>query len=202
MDSTKKNVQSGGQVIGHHGNNDSDVERDKDAWKEKVDDAVRAERPWAERSKRAVEDRVTQADIDAVFNSLNAGKTNVGNVERAVSVVLGGLILLAVRRKLLLYGGVLAAAAYLLYRGIGGRCRLYEELGFDTSDLDFSDLDLSRLNVDQIDLSEIMQKKGDPSAASAQDMSSAQSVAREQLRDEVDEANYESFPASDPPSTW
>ena len=119
---------------------------------------------------------MTQADVDAVFDSLNAGKTNVGNVERAISVVLGGLILLAVRRKLLLYGGVLATAAYLLYRGIGGRCRLYEELGFDTSDLDFSDLDLSRLGSDDFDLSDMMQKKGDPSAASAQDMRSAQSV--------------------------
>jgi hypothetical protein len=138
-------------------------------------------------------------------------RVNVGRMERTISVMLGALILFFIRRKLLVYGGVLFTAAYLLYRGISGRCRLYEEIGFDTSDVKLSDIDFSEFDVSDLDASALRSAereghRSEPGADAAREGGSAQSASqpdvREQLDDEVDEAMFESFPASDPPSSW
>ncbi len=58
------------------------------------------------------------------------GETNVSGLERAVSVSVGGfLVLNAIRKRTV--GSIAGAAlgADLLYRGIGGHCQLYDALG-------------------------------------------------------------------------
>ncbi len=128
----------------------------------------------------------------------NADRINVGNVERLFSAVLGALILLVVRRKVLVYGAATVAAAYLLYRGVSGRCRFYEEAGIDTSGYDFA-----TLGFDKFDVAASEQRKAaHRTSASSQGSPIADHDLRDQIEDDVDEAAYESFPASDPPSTW
>lgn len=138
----------------------------------------------------------TRKDLHEVERALS--RPNVGNVERVLSVVVGAAILLAVRRKALFYAGLTALAAYLMYRGIGGRCRLYEEIGVDTSDYDFE-----ALGFDEVDVPNVRRGHSDGSSAEATaDSGMAELDPRAQVDSDVDEAAIESFPASDPPSTW
>jgi uncharacterized membrane protein len=60
---------------------------------------------------------------------------NVGDAERALSILLGGgLVLGGVRRIPSLSGALLAlAGGGLIYRGLAGHCQLYQALGMSTS---------------------------------------------------------------------
>lgn len=118
------------------------------------------------------------------FGSANI---NIGTAERAASVLIGAAIFLVLRRKLLPYLGALGIAGYLLYRGVSGRCLIYEAMEMDTSDFDLSDLTEGDLNLSQM---------------SRSDKSDNEKAVPEDMEDEVDEALVESFPASDPPGNW
>ena len=50
---------------------------------------------------------------------------NVGNIERLVSILVGGIGLLLLSRRLFVYVTLALLSAYLLFRGITGRCALY-----------------------------------------------------------------------------
>lgn len=58
---------------------------------------------------------------------------NIGEIERVVSSILGGTMLLRGLAKQSLPGFAIAATgAALLYRGATGHCTVYESLGLDT----------------------------------------------------------------------
>lgn len=58
---------------------------------------------------------------------------NIGEIERVVSSILGGTMLLGGLAKRSLPGFAIAATgAALLYRGATGHCTVYESLGLDT----------------------------------------------------------------------
>jgi hypothetical protein len=110
--------------------------------------------------------------------SLPTASVNVGEMERIASAA-GGAALLAIGLSRGSLRGLLAAAAggALLYRGLSGRCMVYESLGLSTA-----------------------------GCASSQAICRMQERVAEEGRaaldgdDLSDEASYDSFPASDPPS--
>jgi hypothetical protein len=114
---------------------------------------------------------------------------NVGSAERLLSLLVGAVLLLALRRRLLFYLSAAGAAGYLLYRGITGRCLIYEAIEIDTTDFD-----LRRILHTESDVAPDEQSQGNDTGAG--------SKPRDTLADEIDETLLESFPASDPPSTW
>lgn len=57
---------------------------------------------------------------------------NVGVLERLASLAVGATVLLLIVRRFLLYGGLLVAGGYLLYRGVTGYCPLYASEQIDT----------------------------------------------------------------------
>lgn len=57
---------------------------------------------------------------------------NVGVLERLASLAVGATVLLLIVRRFLLYGGLLVAGGYLLYRGLTGYCPLYASEQIDT----------------------------------------------------------------------
>ena len=57
---------------------------------------------------------------------------NVGLLERLASLAVGATVLLLTVRRFLLYGGLLIAGGYLLYRGVTGYCPLYASEQIDT----------------------------------------------------------------------
>src|SRR5437868_1500747 len=62
------------------------------------------------------------------------GGQNVGEIERAISSILGGALLIGGLNRRSLSGLALAATgAAFLYRGAIGYCKVYESLGLDTS---------------------------------------------------------------------
>jgi len=63
------------------------------------------------------------------------GRVNVGDIERASSVVAGGALALCGIRKLDSLGGLLMTAigGSLLYRGVSGHCQMYDVLGMNTA---------------------------------------------------------------------
>ena len=64
----------------------------------------------------------------------NQGGQNVGEIERAISSILGGTLLIGGLSRRSLSGLALAATgAAFLYRGATGYCKVYESLGLDTS---------------------------------------------------------------------
>lgn len=50
---------------------------------------------------------------------------NVGNIERLISILAGAVGLLLLSRRLFVYTTLALLSAYLLFRGITGRCALY-----------------------------------------------------------------------------
>jgi hypothetical protein len=122
---------------------------------------------------------------------------NVATLERLASLVGGGALLAyAVRRepRWSPLSGVLAlGAAELLFRGATGHCPAYGALGVNTADLGE---DWARpLSI---------RRGGSPEKDKAfrgkWRLPEGARLAEPGERDEVEEASYASFPASDPPS--
>jgi uncharacterized membrane protein len=62
-----------------------------------------------------------------------AGAVNVGDAERWLSLLGGGLLALYTLRRSLGTVVLLGGAGALLYRGLKGQCALYEALGVSTA---------------------------------------------------------------------
>jgi hypothetical protein len=106
--------------------------------------------------------------------------TNVHPLERLVSILIGGSLLLWVGRRFVAVVSLTALAAYLIYRGVGGRCMVYETAAIDTTNHDPNN-----------------DKGGIFNASSTR----AGATRSERTRDKVEQSSWESFPASDPPPT-
>jgi hypothetical protein len=117
------------------------------------------------------------ADVTAP-GSLPQANVNVGEIERVASAAVGAALVAAGMRRGWLTGTVLAlAGGALVYRGVSGRCMMYESLGISTAGCPASQA-MCRVR-DQI------AREG--RAALDED-------------DAVQQASFDSFPASDPPS--
>ena len=102
---------------------------------------------------------------------------NLNDWERIASIAAGltGLFLLS--RRLLIYLTFAALSGYLLYRGLTGYCFVYDKANLSTRHVGEGD------------------DRSDDST-----MASASERWRSETHDIVEEASWESFPASDPPA--
>ncbi len=116
---------------------------------------------------------------------LFSGDVNVGERERVVSGLTGAALVGygVARRTPLGILGALAGGALLL-RGVSGRCALYAALGIDTCHRGARD-----------ELAEEL-----ASRTPAYSRTPLAQPEEEVFENEVDEASWASFPASDPPS--
>ena len=107
----------------------------------------------------------------------SAPAMNLNDWERMVSIVAGltGFFLLS--RRLLIHLALAALSGYLLYRGLTGYCFVYDKANLSTRNVGESD------------------DRNDDSP-----MASVTERWRSQTHDIVEEASWESFPASDPPA--
>lgn len=105
-------------------------------------------------------------------------QVNVGDTERLASILGGGLVLISMARfgSLTSVLGTLLGAG-LIYRGLTGHCHLYEALEMNTNDECGESMDFDRSRE-----------------------SSDQDVESGDLRNRVEIASTDSFPASDPPA--
>jgi uncharacterized membrane protein len=70
----------------------------------------------------------------SVANALpTAGSMNVGDTERWLSILGGGLLALYMLRRSLGTVMLLGGAGALLYRGLKGHCPLYQSMGLSTA---------------------------------------------------------------------
>jgi hypothetical protein len=107
------------------------------------------------------------------------GPINVGSKERMPSLLVGGLLALLGLSRGSLRGLLLAAiGGILVYRGATGHCPVYQTLGMDTSDYELASYDRTGANA------------VDPEMVGVKPPN----------EDNVEEASWESFPASDAPS--
>ena len=76
---------------------------------------------------------IAQPRTRPVANALPAnGPVNVGNIERWLSLLGGGLLALYTLRRSLGSVVLLCGAGALLYRGLKGQCPLYQIMGLST----------------------------------------------------------------------
>ena len=69
----------------------------------------------------------------------SAGERNVGDTERWISAVSGGMLTLASLRGGALGWSALALGGALLYRGVSGHCAVYNAMGLNTAEPRYSD---------------------------------------------------------------
>lgn len=134
----------------------------------------------------------------------SARQMNVGNIERLVSILIGAIGLLMLSRKLFVYVTLAALSGYLLFRGITGRCALYARANIDTrGQEDFPEGSSGSFR----DASVLAPVSGTRTSApadrigegDAEDPELESWIERERAVDPVEQASWESFPASDPP---
>lgn len=102
-------------------------------------------------------------------------KLNIGERERVVSVLIGGLLaLFGLGRLPLTALGLALGGGYLVYRGLTGHCPAYEALDINTA--------TSKLRFDE--------------------EYHEQPESTIDTEDGRDETVWETFPASDAPSSW
>lgn len=102
---------------------------------------------------------------------------NLNDWERLVSIAAGLTGFLLLSRRLLIYVTLAALSGYLLYRGLTGYCFVYDKANLSTRHDNESDAG-----------------SDDPTMASVSERWESHT------RDIVEEASWESFPASDPPA--
>jgi hypothetical protein len=117
---------------------------------------------------------------------------NVGNIERTVSMLAGAVGLLLLSRRLFVYVSLALASAYLIYRGVTGRCALYTRANINTRGQDGL---LASSSVGSTAASVTDRLGADESEAGEIE----KWMERERAQDVVEESSWESFPASDPP---
>ena len=105
---------------------------------------------------------------------MQSGPKNVGSTERWISILGGAALVMRGMSRPSMAGALLGLGGVgLLYRGITGHCPAYEALGIDHSD---------------------------ESYAERQRPPTLEGSGRRSIRDEIEKASEDSFPASDPPS--
>jgi hypothetical protein len=109
-------------------------------------------------------------------NAMTRYPMNVNDWERLASLVVGGTTLFVLSRRLFVYLALAGAGAYLVWRGLTGHCYLYEKANLNTRKLT---------------------RDSRPRDDSVRDRAESRSAEE---RDIVEEASWESFPASDPPA--
>lgn len=116
---------------------------------------------------------------------LPAKQINVGNLERFLCIVAGfsGLFLLS--RRLLVYLSLAFFSAYLLYRGLTGYCLIYERANINTN----------ARGRTQTPAPDLTGSRHDTAASSTPPVD----YNDDPINGRVEEASWESFPASDPP---
>jgi hypothetical protein len=120
---------------------------------------------------------------------------NVGNIERLVSILAGAIGLLLLSRRLFVYVTLALLSAYLLFRGITGRCALYTRANINTRGQE----DLTSLIDDTVSGSRTAAPADRIGSGASEDSEIARWIESERAVDPVEQASWESFPASDPP---
>jgi hypothetical protein len=131
---------------------------------------------------------------------------NVGNIERLASILAGAVGLLLLSRRLFVYVTLALLSAYLVFRGISGRCMLYTRANINTrSEVEMGD-DLAGAmpNTAADPMKSAMAGYSgstltDRIDSDASEDSEIQRWMDERALDPVEQASWESFPASDPP---
>lgn len=110
--------------------------------------------------------------------SLPHPQVNIGNAERIASGAIGAALVAAGLRRGSIGGTLLAlAGGALVYRGFSGRCMMYEALGISTA-----------------------QCPASRAICRMQNEVAREGRAAIENDDAVQQASFDSFPASDPPS--
>jgi hypothetical protein len=125
---------------------------------------------------------INQEQVRETWQQLtDTDKLNVNESERMASLIGGGLLALyGLRRRSPGSIASLLTGGYMIYRGLTGYCPAYKALKIDTS---------SPMEHVQIQAGKDLAKSERPTHTIAAD-------------DNVDEAVWETFPASDPPGNW
>jgi hypothetical protein len=121
------------------------------------------------------------ASAPTATEPLSTPPLNVHSIERALSLLFGVGLIVWLGRRLFAVIALTGLAGFLIYRGVRGYCPLYE---------------VARINTAGGTMG------GFPSRTTATGEDPLErELRRERQRDLVDEQLWESFPASDPPSS-
>ncbi|MFN8467753.1 MAG: DUF2892 domain-containing protein [Caldilineaceae bacterium] len=124
---------------------------------------------------------------------------NVGSIERLVSILVGGIGLLLLSRRLFVYVTLALASAYLLFRGVTGRCALYARANINTREQEDFAAGLRETTTGAHRAAPADRIGAGEQAGDLDDGEIARWMERERAVDPVEQASWESFPASDPP---
>ena len=124
---------------------------------------------------------------------------NVGNIERLVSILVGGIGLLLLSRRLFVYVTLALVSAYLLFRGVTGRCALYARANINTREQEDFAAGLQETATGARRTAPADRIGAGEQAGDLDDSEIARWMERERAVDPVEQASWESFPASDPP---